>query len=89
MIAQCKSRQTVAAALAGDTSTLEAKSQQVDLEIFEKWSRQKRKIWIYLRIAIVVILILKEGLPSLVQCTCLSKIVLYVFLFNPYIQRIF
>ena len=42
-----------------------------------------------LRIAIVVILILEEGLPSLVQCTCLSKIVLYVFLFNPYIQRIF
>ena len=33
---QCRSRQTVAAALAGVTSTLEAKSEQVDLGILEE-----------------------------------------------------
>ena len=33
---QCKSTQTVAVALAGVTSTLEAKSEQVDLGILEE-----------------------------------------------------
>ena len=44
---QYKSTQTVASALVGVTSTLEAKSEQVDLGILKEWSRQTRKIWRY------------------------------------------